>query len=386
MIKKIIPLFDFHTHFRTPGFTHKEDLVSGAMAALKGGYQGVLMMPNTLPAIDSLENIRQLNSADRIDDFDYLISAALTKNQNGNELVNFHELQTFGGVHAFTDDGKALLDEKLCVQAMLSSRDLSIIIMQHLEDIAYKRICGRKEEYKLLERDLNLIRMLEKNACNIDTNKKNNICKRKKIHYHAQHISLLESVELIFQAKKDGLDVTAEVTPHHLIISDDMIDHLDPYTKVNPPIRTRSDCNALIDGLNSGVIDMIATDHAPHAFSDKENIRYEDARPGFSTIEVAFSWCYTELVLKQKINFDKLVEAFAINPRKRLGIDIPDISKSYVLFDSFDRDSNTQGKIETLERTNFISKGKNFPFASVHLKGEFIKSVKKDKVIWEKQK
>lgn len=308
----IIPAFmDVHVHFREPGFVYKETILTGSQAAAKGGYTLVCTMPNLNPVSDTLDHIKQqLNIIKKDAVIKVIPYGSISINQEGKEISPLEEINNF--VVAFSDDGKGVQDSKLMLEAMTRSKKLDKVIVAHCEDNKllhggyihdgnyckqhhHKGICSASE-YEQVKRDIELVRQTG--------------CK-----YHVCHVSTKESVELIRQAKKDGLNISCETAPHYLLMNDSMLKE-DGNFKINPPIRDKSDQQALIEGIKDGTIDMIATDHAPHSTQEKQK-GLKDSPFGASGIEIAFSLLYTYLVKTKVITLDKLIELLVINPHKR---------------------------------------------------------------------
>ena len=313
----VLPGFcDVHVHFREPGFSYKETIKTGSMAAARGGYTAVCTMPNLNPVPDCAESIKaQLEIIER----DAVISvypySSITKCQKGSELVDFNTMSEYAV--AFSDDGKGVQSEETMKKSMECAEKAGKIIVAHCEDESllfggyihageyaakhnHRGICS-KSEWGQIERDLFLA---EKTGC----------------PYHVCHISTKESVDLIRKAKAKGVDVTCETAPHYLVLDDGNLRE-DGKFKMNPPLRSKSDREALVDGLIDGTIDMIATDHAPHSKEEK-NRGLEKSAFGIVGLETAFPIIYTKLVKSGILTLDLLVEKLAINPRKRFSIPI----------------------------------------------------------------
>ena len=311
----IFPAFcDVHVHFREPGFFYKETIKTGSLAAARGGYTDVCTMPNLNPVPDSAENIKEQikiierDAAVRVHPY-----AAITVGEKGEALTNMEALAPY--CIAFSDDGRGVQSEAMMRAAMLKAKALDKIIAAHCEDNSllcggyihkgeYARLHGHKgissaSEWKPIERDL---RLAKETGCK----------------YHVCHISCKESVELIRRAKADGVDVTCETAPHYLIFNDMDLKESGNF-KMNPPIRSEEDRQALINGLQDGTIDMIATDHAPHS-SEEKSRGLENSLMGVVGLETAFPVMYTYLVKKGIITLERLIELMAINPRRRFGI------------------------------------------------------------------
>lgn len=311
----IVPgLCDVHVHFREPGFSYKETIRSGSLAAKAGGYTTVCTMPNLNPVPDSLENLKiQLDIIEKDAAVRVLPYGAITKGELGKELSDMEAMAPY--VCAFSDDGHGVQNDEMMRAAMLKAKSLGKIIAAHCEDNSllnggyihdgeYCRAHGHKgisseSEYRQIERDL---RLAEEAGAS----------------YHVCHISTKESVQLIRDAKKRGVDVTCETGPHYLVLCDEDLQE-DGRFKMNPPLRSRADKEALIEGILDGTIDMIATDHAPHSKEEKSR-GLQGSAMGIVGLETAFPVLYTELVRKGVIALEKLIELMSINPRKRFGI------------------------------------------------------------------
>lgn len=349
----ILPAFcDVHVHLREPGFSYKETILSGSIASARGGYTDICSMPNLKPVPDSVENIKVEQD---IIDRDAVIRvhpyASITVNQEGKELSDFDALSD--KCFAFSDDGRGVQSAELMEEAMQKAKALGKIIVAHCEDNSllkagyihdgeYARLHGHKgicseSEWGPIKRDIELAR---KTGCK----------------YHVCHISCKESVELIRQAKKDGVDITCETAPHYLVFNDmDLKD--EGRFKMNPPIRSEADRLALIEGIKDGTIDMIATDHAPHSAEEKsKGLKYSNM--GVVGIETAFSVMFTYFVKTNIISLEKLIELMSINPRKRFGLPITDD------ICVFDLDA-----LYTVNPKDFLSKGKFTPFEGKKLFG-----------------
>ena len=349
----ILPAFcDVHVHLREPGFSYKETILSGSIASARGGYTDICSMPNLKPVPDSVENIKVQQ---KIIDKDAVIRvhpyASITVNQEGKELSDFDALRD--KCFAFSDDGRGVQSAELMEEAMEKAKALNKIIVAHCEDNSllnagyihdgeYARLHGHKgicseSEWGPIKRDIELAK---KTGCK----------------YHVCHISCKESVELIRQAKKDGVDITCETAPHYLVFNDmDLKD--EGRFKMNPPIRSEADRLALIEGIKDGTIDMIATDHAPHSEEEKTK-GLKLSNMGVVGIETAFSVMFTYLVKTNIISLEKLIELMSINPRKRFGLPQTD---DICVFDL-----NTE---YTVDPKDFLSKGKFTPFKGLKLFG-----------------
>lgn len=318
--KIVIPgLVDMHVHLREPGREDKETVASGTMAGLKGGVTSLLAMPNTDPAIDSPENARLLKAIIKNSALsNVLIAAAITRGREGKELVDIAKLKSEGAL-AITDDGTSVDDEELLLKAMKLAKAQGILVICHSEDktLSGKGVVNRgltatrlglrgissESEYKCVERD---ILLAKKSGCRV----------------HIAHVSCKESVKLIARAKKEGLDISAETAPHYFTFSEEALMGYDTNFKMNPPLRSKADIEAIKQGLADGTIEMIASDHAPHTENEKD-IEFDRAEFGVAGLETELASGITELIGKKVLNWPQLVEKLCLNPAKRLGLDKP---------------------------------------------------------------
>ena len=364
----IFPGFcDVHVHLRQPGFSYKETIKSGTQASAHGGYTTVFSMPNLKPVPDSAEHLKeQLDIIKKDAVINVLPYGAITVGQNGEELSDMEGMAK--DVIAFSDDGRGVQSEEMMKEAMLRAKTLGKIIVAHCEDNSllhggyihdgvyaskhsHRGICS-ESEWKPIKRDLELSRQT---GC----------------AYHVCHISCKESVELIRQAKAQGIDVTCETGPHYLILTDEDLKE-DGRFKMNPPLRSKEDRQALIEGVLDGTIDMIATDHAPHSQEEKSR-GLEKSAFGIVGIETAFQLLYTHLVKKNIISLERLVELLAVNPRKRFGLEYDNS------FTVWNLDKKT-----VINPSDFLSMGKATPFEGEEVFGECELTVCNGKTAYKK--
>lgn len=363
----IVPgLCDVHVHFREPGFSYKETIASGSAAAAHGGYTAVCTMPNLVPVPDSAEHLQvQLDAIKRGAAIKVLPYGAITVGEKGERLADMEAISD--KVCAFSDDGKGVQNDEMMREAMTAAKRLGKIIAAHCEDNSllfggyihdgeYARMHGHRgissaSEYKQIERDL---RLAEETGC----------------AYHVCHISTKESVELIRQAKARGVDVTCETAPHYLVLCDEDMQE-DGRFKMNPPLRSREDKEALIEGIKDGTIDMIATDHAPHSAEEKRR-GLEKSLMGVVGLETAFPVLYTELVTKNIITFDRLVELMSFKPKERFGIDT---ENDFAVFDI--------SEAYKIDPKDFLSMGRATPFAGREVFGRCLLTVHNGKVVYK---
>ena len=359
---------DVHVHFREPGFSYKETIMSGSKASARGGYTAVCTMPNLNPVPDSREHLDQqlklIEEGAVIHVYPY---GAITVGEKGEEHADLEAMAE--DVIAFSDDGRGVQSDDMMRQAMLRAKALGKMIVAHCEvnsllrggyihDGAYAAEHGHKgicsaSEYEQIARDLKLV---EETGC----------------AYHVCHISTKESVELIRQAKAKGLDVTCETGPHYLVMDDSQLQEEGRF-KMNPPIRSAEDKQALVDGICDGTIDMIATDHAPHSAEEKSR-GLEGSAFGVVGIETAFPVMYTHLVKTGIITLEKLIQLLSENPRKRFGIPL---GNDFTVWDL--------NKVFTVDPKEFLSMGKATPFEGWQLYGECVMTVCDGKVVYKKK-
>ncbi|MBE5814780.1 MAG: dihydroorotase [Clostridiales bacterium] len=364
----IFPGFcDVHVHFREPGFLLKETILTGSASAAAGGYTAVCTMPNLNPVPDSPANMEvQLSAIRRDASIAVYPYAAITVGEKGEQLVDLEALAPTA--IAYSDDGRGVQSREMMKEAMLRAKKLGKLIAAHCEDNSllrggyihdgeYARAHGHKgicseSEWGPIARDLELVR---ETGCS----------------YHVCHISTKESVELIRKAKLEGLDVTCETGPHYLVMDDSMLQEEGRF-KMNPPLRSAEDREALVAGLLDGTIDMIATDHAPHTAEEKGKGLAGSAF-GVVGLETAFAVMYTHFVKPGLITIDKLMDLMVFAPRKRFGIPLE--SGDYTLWD-LDAEY-------TVDPETFASKGRATPFAGAKLFGRCAATFKNGKPVYD---
>lgn len=347
----LMPSFiDTHAHFRDPGLTYKEDMESGSRAAAKGGYTGVCLMGNTNPICSTKEVVEYVrNKAKEVGLIDVHQCVSITENFGGKSIEHLNDFDDDKELVAITDDGVGVMDSSIMMKAMEKAKENNWIVMSHAEDKTFSKIDMRIAEDLMTIRDLYLAKVT-------------------KARLHMAHVSTVESIESIRRAKKEGANVTCEVTPHHIGLTTEESNY-----RVNPPIREKADVNSIIEGIKDGTVDCIGTDHAPHTEEDKAK-----GAPGMVGLETAFSICYTELVRKNGISVNKLSELMSRNPAKILGMNKGSITigkdGDLVLVDL--------NKEVVIDKEKFASKGKNTPFHGRKYFGEVIMTIKGGKLIY----
>ncbi|HHY78326.1 MAG TPA: dihydroorotase [Clostridiales bacterium] len=376
--KVIVPGFvDLHCHLREPGFEYKETVESGTEAAAKGGYTTICCMPNTKPVIDNIDAIRELKKIiARSSKIKVIPIGALTINQQGIEKCDFRSMVD-EGIKFFSDDGNPIMNTKIMLECLEESLIHGFTVIDHCEDIYLSKggvINEGKTSYKL---DL---KGIPKIAEELQVMRDIMLAEQTGASIHIAHISTEGSLNLIKMAKNKGIKVSCEVTPHHISLTEDDIKENDTNYKVNPPLREMKDVSALKKGLKDGIIDVIATDHAPHNISDKPMDFYKAAN-GISGIELSFSVCYTHLVKSGVLTLNQLVKKMSYNPSKILGIDggeIKEGSKADIAI----IDLNSEFVVD---RNKLISKGKNTPYHGRRLNAEVVMTIAKGKIVYEKE-
>ena len=360
-------LCDVHVHLREPGFSYKERIRSGSLAGARSGYTALCPMPNLNPVPDSLPNLKLELDLIRKDAMQSIRPyGAISVGEAGKQLADLEGMAPY--VCAFSDDGKGVQDRSFMREAMLRAKALNKIIAAHCEDNTllhggyihdgwyaktngHRGICS-ESEWRQIERDLELA---------ADTG----------VRYHVCHISTKESVELIRQAKKSGVDVTCETGPHYLVLSDRDLQE-DGRFKMNPPLRDESDREALLEGIEDGTVDMIATDHAPHSAEEKSRGLAGSAF-GITGLETAFPVLYTRLVKPGLLSLERLCELMCTKPRARFGL--PLNGDDFTVFDVREPWS--------IDPAQFASQGKSTPFAGWTVYGRCVATVYGGKLIWQ---
>lgn len=357
---------DVHVHFREPGFSYKEDIGSGARAAAAGGYTAVCTMPNLKPVTDSCEHLQlQLDAIAEKACIHVYPYGAITVGELGKEMADLEGMAP--KIIAFSDDGKGVQSDAMMREAMLRTKALDKVLAAHCEvnellhggyihDGAYAAAHGHRgicseSEWAQIARDLKL-------------------CAETGCKYHVCHISTKESVEIIRQAKKAGVDVTCETGPHYLVMDENDLQE-DGRFKMNPPLRSREDREALLEGLLDGTIDMIATDHAPHSAEEKSR-GLEKSAFGIVGLETAFPVLYTKLVRPGILSLEKLVDLMAYAPRRRFGIPLGEDRCVWDLEQEW-----------VIDPEKFQTRGRATPFAGEKVYGRLLETVCDGKTVYK---
>ena len=365
-------LIDVHVHLREPGFSYKETVRTGTLAAARGGFTTVCAMPNLSPVPDSVEHLRQeLEIIERDGRIRVLPYGSISVGEKQTALSDIEAMSPY--VVGFSDDGTGVNDAELMENAMRRARACGKIIAAHCEDRSLGG-CGAmnqgmaadklgfpgistESEWRPIQRDIELVK---KTGC----------------RYHICHVSCAESVELVRKAKAEGLPVSCETAPHYLVFCDeDVID--DGKFRMNPPLRSQADREALIDGIRAGVVDMVATDHAPHAAEEKSG-GFLSSLNGVVGLETAFPVLYTQLVLKNILTLPQLIRLMSVNPSELFGIGSPLEEGRPADLTVFDL-----SRSEVVEPERFLSMGRATPFEGMKIFGKCVLTLVGGETVWE---
>ncbi len=355
-------LFDMHVHLREPGREDEETVVTGCNSAANGGFTGIACMPNTDPAIDSAEVVTLImkQSANHLVDV-YPVGAA-TVGRKGEVLSPMAELKD-AGVVAFSDDGVAIKTASILKRSLEYAKMFDLPIIEHCED---ESLAGGAMNESINSTLLGLP-PIPAVAEDLIVMRDILMAEYTDAKVHIAHISSKKSVEMVREAKKKGIKVSAEVTPHHFTLTDDAVKTYDTNVKMNPPLRTKADVDEIVAGLKDGTIDCIASDHAPHSIEEKE-MEFEYAPNGIIGLESQVGLAFTELYHKKVLSFEKMVEKLSINPRKILNLPIPEIKEGEIAnLTILDIDV-----VWTVDKKKFLSKSLNTPFDKRLLTGKSI--------------
>lgn len=363
---------DVHVHLREPGFSYKETIKTGSLAAAHGGYTDICSMPNLSPVPDSEENMKiQLEIIEKDAVINVHPYGSITREERGTDLSDMDRLAQYAV--AFSDDGRGVQNDEIMLSAMKKAAKLNKIIAAHCEinsllnkgyihDGKYAKLHNHRgicseSEWGQIKRDIELVRQSG--------------CK-----YHVCHISTKESVDLIRKAKADGLSVTCETAPHYLVFNDSMLQENGRF-KMNPPIRSEEDRLALIEGIKDGTIDMIATDHAPHS-SEEKSKGLEKSLMGVVGIETAFPVLYTKLVKTDIITLEHLIRLMSVNPRKRFNLGTLIEEGNSADISVWNLENNY-----TINPDKFLSKGRCTPFEGMEVYGQCMMTMLKGEIKWK---
>lgn len=375
--KIVMPgLIDLHVHFRDPGLTYKEDIETGSKAAARGGFTTVVTMPNTKPVVDNVKTYKYVcDKAKEVGLVNVIQVGSVTKDMAGKELSDI-EAMSKQGMITISEDGKSVMDSGLYRKAMKLAAKEDIVVLAHCEDINLVEGGVMNMGEKSDELGMNGI----SNAVeNVITARDIMLAEETGARLHLCHCSTKEAVDMVRDAKAKGIQVTAEVCPHHFILTEDDIDSDDAMYKMNPPLRSQSDKEALIEGIRTGIMEVISTDHAPHGMEEKSK-SMKEAPFGIVGIETSIQLSYTSLVKNNVISEMQLVEMMSYRPAQILKIDKGDISVGKIA-DITIYDPSTKVVIDS---DTFASKGKNTPFNGAKVNGEVMLTMMGGKITYEK--
>lgn len=354
---------DIHVHLREPGNEDEEDLESGVKAALKGGITTMSCMPNTNPPVDSEYMVKYIIGRAKKIGYKIYPVASMTKKLEGKQICEFGILSQAGAV-AFSDDGKCVTDSKLMYEIMRYAYQFELPLILHEEDYSFSEYGLVNEGYYSSALGLAGISSLSEELI---VSRDITLAKYTKAKIHITHVSSKASLDLIRKAKEDGVDITCDVTPHHLFFNDSYLSEYNTNFKVNPPLRSELDRQAIIEGIKEGVVDAVASDHAPHLEVEK-NTTFREASFGAIGLETLFKACYTKLYKEEKIKLSKIISLITYLPAKILNLDVGRIEagkRADVTIIDADR-------IDRIKEDDFVSKSKNSPFIGESLQGEVV--------------
>ncbi len=372
----VMPGFiDLHVHLRDPGLTHKETLETGGRAAARGGVTTVCAMPNTKPIIDTKEMVEDVHKRAADESPVHVIQlGAVTKGEAGEELADIRGMAE-AGCHAISEDGKSVMNASLYRKGMKLAKENNISVFAHCEDIGMVEggvmNAGPKAESLGVKGITNAVE-------DVIVARDILLAKETGVRLHLCHCSTADSVRMIEAAKKDGLPVTGEVCPHHFILSTDDISENNGQYKMNPPLRAPKDVEALREGLKNGIMDVISTDHAPHAEEEK-NLPMEKAAFGIVGLETSASLTYTELVEKGVLTPMQMAEKMSYNPAQILGLQDKGSVSEGKAADIVIFDPSAEYRID---KNTFLSKGKNTPFDGYPVKGEVCCTIVDGRIVY----
>ena len=373
-------LVDIHVHLREPGQTYKESIATGTAAAAAGGFTSVVAMPNTVPVNDSVRGLEWMLDGARQSCVKLFAMPAATFGSLGHEITDFHELRQAGAV-GFTDDGKPVLHDRVMREALMAAADLGVPLSQHAEDTLLTGGCSMnagpvafrlglrgmtvEAEARIVERDIRLLRDIEEHD-------------GLRPHLHVQHVSTARAMDLIRDAKAEGLHVTCEVAPHHFTLTDEAIGDYDTNAKMNPPLRNEADRKAMIKGLMDGTVDCIATDHAPHALFEKEQ-EFERAPNGITGLETALGLALRVLHKGQGMTISRVIALMSTQPAGIVSLEGRGALKVGSFADVVVLDPAAEWSFDA-NRTR--SKSRNTPFDGAGMVGRVMATICEGRVVY----
>ncbi|MDE6665697.1 MAG: dihydroorotase [Ruminococcus sp.] len=366
-------LFDMHVHFRDPGFTHKEDVLTGCSAALAGGVTGVLAMPNTKPPCDNPETIRYIIDKAKDTGVEVYPVGCITNGMNGGGLCDYEALKNAGCI-CISDDGRPVENAEFMRQALEKSNENGLLVASHCEDLSIIN-GGIMNKGKMSEK-LG-VKGMDRASEDYITAREIILASSVNARIHICHVSTEGSTAIIKFAKSKGVKVTCETAPHYFLLTDELLEKRDADYRMNPPLRTSEDVRAIIEGIKDGTIDCIITDHAPHAAEEKAD--FEKAPNGVVGLETSLAATLTALYHTGEITLQKVVELMCVNPRKILGLEVPEISEGKTA-DLVIADINRKW---TVEPEKLHSKSHNTVFKGMTFTGKPLMTISKGVIRYE---
>ncbi len=368
-------LFDMHVHFRDPGLTHKEDILTGCSAALAGGVTGVVCMPNTKPCCDNSETIKYIINKAADTGVDVYPAGCITGGMSGNGLCDYEDLKAAGCI-CLSDDGRPVENAELMRQALELSKYNGMLVISHCEDLSIidGGIINKGDtSVKLMVKGMD--RVSEDYITARELILANSVASR----IHIAHVSTAGSVGIIRHAKAMGVKATCETAPHYFMLTDELLEKRDADYRMNPPLRTHNDVREVIDGIKDGTIDCIITDHAPHTAAEKAD--FETAPNGVVGLETSFAATLTALYHTGEITLGKVIELMCVNPRKILGLDVPSIREGSTA-DLMIADINRKWIVDP---DKLHSKSHNTVFKGMTLTGKPLVTISKGKIRYDER-
>lgn len=369
-------LFDMHVHLRDPGFTHKEDVLTGCSAALAGGVTGILAMPNTKPPCDNPDTLRYIIEKSSNTGVDVYPAGCITKGMSGGSLCEYEALKEAGCI-CVSDDGRPVENAEMMRKALESSKGHGLLVASHCEDLSI--ISGGIMNKGEISARLG-VKGMDRASEDYITAREMILAHSVDARIHICHVSTKGSVDMIRFAKAKGVKVTCETAPHYFMLTEALLENRDADYRMNPPLRTSADVEAIIGGIKDGTIDCIITDHAPHTSEEKKD--FESAPNGVVGLETSFAAALTALCHTGEISLNKLVEVMCVNPRRILGLEIPAIQPGKTA-DLIIADLNRIWKVEP---EKLHSKSHNTAFKGMTLKGKPIVTISKGIIRYDDRK
>lgn len=368
-------LVDAHCHLRDPGYEYKEDIISGTKSAARGGFTSIACMPNTNPAVDNAAVVRYIIEKSQKEGYVNVYPiGAITKGLEGNELSEMGIMRE-AGIVAVSDDGKPVMNSDVMKKALIYAGQFGLPVISHCEDL---NLTDNGSMNEGLTSTILGLRGIPSASEDVMVSREIILSEYTNVPIHIAHVSTKVSVELIRQAKNRGIKITAETCPHYFTLTEEACRDYNTNAKMNPPLRSQKDLEAVIEGLKDGTIDIIATDHAPHHF-DEKNVEFEKAANGIVGFETALALSYTELVEKEHLSLQQMIEKLTVNPAKMLKIDKGTLEEGKTA-DLILVDFDNEYKVDV---SKFVSKGKNSPFDGFKVKGRVMMTIVGGKFVYE---